>query len=354
MTRVIDPVMKELRETLLLMGSRSEAILEKAVRSITSRNLELAGEVAHDDLEIDRLDVKVDDKVLQALALQAPVASDLREVVGIKMIATDLERVGDLARNIAKSAKRLAGEPAAPIPDLLVRLARAAQDMLRTSLNAFSETDSRAARAVLDADALQVLGDEDDVDRHRGQARRAGQLRQLLADDLVLHVVELVVGFEHRPRVPRVHLREGVDGPAQHVRGGQGQAHHQIRNRRGRLASEEIGALGEVPGQFAHPLEVGGDHLDADHLAEVVGHRSLEGQGAQHGLVDGEVEAIDLEVVDLDLPGQCPVPLPDGAQGLVEDRLGQPPHAEQLVAEIVQDGVDDAGHGYLYPKRPVM
>ncbi len=152
MTRVIDPVMKELRETLLLMGSRSEAILEKSVRSIMDRDPVLAAQVAHDDVEIDRLDVTVDEKVLQALALQAPVASDLREVVGIKMIATDLERVGDLARNIAKSASRLADHPAVPIPRLLPRLARSAQDMLRRALNSFSEMDARAARSVLDAD----------------------------------------------------------------------------------------------------------------------------------------------------------------------------------------------------------
>ncbi len=193
MTRVIDPVMKELRETLLLMGSRSEAILEKAVRSITSRDPELAGEVAHDDLEIDRLDVKVDDKVLQALALQAPVASDLREVVGIKMIATDLERVGDLARNIAKSAKRLAGEPAAPIPDLLVRLARAAQDMLRTSLNAFSETDSRAARAVLDAD--------DELDDVQDEVVRQELAELATAPSLASVAVDIILVAKNLERV---------------------------------------------------------------------------------------------------------------------------------------------------------
>ena len=108
MSRVMDPVMQELRETLLLMGSRAEAILDKSVRAIVERSHGLADEVAGDDLEIDRLDVTIDEAVLRALALQAPVASDLRQVVAIKMIATDLERVGDLARNIAKSAARLA------------------------------------------------------------------------------------------------------------------------------------------------------------------------------------------------------------------------------------------------------
>lgn len=165
MTRVIDPVMKELRETLLLMGSRAEAILEKAVQALVERDASLAEQVADDDLEIDRLDVEVDAKVLEALALQAPVASDLREVVGAKMIATDLERVGDLARNIAKSARRLAGHVETPIPPAMVRLARSAQDMLRRALNAFAETDAAAARSVLDLD--------DDLDAAQDRVVRA-------------------------------------------------------------------------------------------------------------------------------------------------------------------------------------
>jgi phosphate transport system protein len=161
MTRVIDPVMKELRELLLLMGSRAEAILDKALRALVERNAALAAQVLQDDLEIDRLDVKLDDKVIQALALQAPVASDLREVVAVKMMATDLERVGDLARNIAKSAARLAQHAELPLPATLTSLARSAQEMLRRSLNAFAGNDAALAREVLDADdALDAVQDE--------------------------------------------------------------------------------------------------------------------------------------------------------------------------------------------------
>jgi len=109
--------------------------------------------VADDDVEIDRLDVTIDEGVLRALALQAPVAEDLREVMAIKMIATDLERVGDLARNIAKSARRLSSH-ATPmaLPATLTTLSRAAQGALRRSLDAFSRTDPDLARAVLDED----------------------------------------------------------------------------------------------------------------------------------------------------------------------------------------------------------
>jgi phosphate transport system protein len=152
MTRVFDPVLRELRETLLLMAGRAEAILDKSVRAVLERDAELAGQVAGDDLEIDRLDVTIDEAVLKALALQAPVAADLREVVAIKMIATDLERVGDLARNIAKSAQRLNRRLDVPIPPVLARLADSAQRVLRRALDAFSHVDSREAHGVLDAD----------------------------------------------------------------------------------------------------------------------------------------------------------------------------------------------------------
>ncbi len=166
MTRVLDPVIKDLREMLLLMGSRSEAILEKSIRSVSERNAQSAVEVQQDDLEIDRLDVRIDEAVLRALALNAPVASDLREVVAIKMIATDLERVGDLARNIAKSAIRLAEEPSVPLPPTLGRLATSSQEMLNRALNAFSEVDAKLAREVLAAD--------DELDSVEGEVIREG------------------------------------------------------------------------------------------------------------------------------------------------------------------------------------
>jgi phosphate transport system protein len=151
-TRVVDPVLKDLRELLLRMGGRAESILDKSLRAVWERDSQLAREVADDDLEIDRLDVAIDDAVLKALALQAPVAEDLREVVAVKMIANDLERVGDLARNIAKSALRLNRQPVIPLPPRLTRLARDTQRILSQALDSFAHVDGQAARAVLEQD----------------------------------------------------------------------------------------------------------------------------------------------------------------------------------------------------------
>jgi len=162
MSRLFDSFKDGLREDLYRMGGRAEAILEKALRAVWERDPRLAEEVARDDLEIDRLDVAIDEGVLKALALQAPVAEDLREVLAIKMIATDLERVGDLARNIAKSAHRLASHEAKfPFPATLTTLSRSSQGALRRALDAFSRTDAELARAVLDEDdAVDAQQDE--------------------------------------------------------------------------------------------------------------------------------------------------------------------------------------------------
>ena len=131
------------------MGSLAEGILDKALRALAGRDAVLAGEVKRDDVEIDRLDVEIDEDVLRVLALQAPVANDLRQVVAIKMIATDLERVGDLARNIAKSALRLSAQPEVSLPPKLQELADESRRLLRESLDAFSDLDAGKAEHVL-------------------------------------------------------------------------------------------------------------------------------------------------------------------------------------------------------------
>ncbi len=193
MTRAVDPVLQELRETLLRMGSRAEAILDKAVQAVIDRDAELARQVERDDLEIDRLDVQIDGDVLRALALQAPVAADLRRVVAVKMIATDLERVGDLARNIAKSALRLSLHPELPVPLVLVRLARASQRMLHGALDAYAGGDAEAARGVLEQD--------DDVDRQQDEVVRSGLQEITGRPELASQGVDIIFVAKHLERV---------------------------------------------------------------------------------------------------------------------------------------------------------
>jgi phosphate transport system protein len=146
------------------MGGLAEAILEKSLTAVWKRDRVAAGQVKLDDLEIDRLDLAIDAAVLRILATQAPVADDLRSVIAAKMIATDLERVGDLARNIAKGALRLAEHPEVPIPPRLRSLGDEVQRVLHRALDSFADGDAAIAAMVLEQDD-QVDADQDVVIR---------------------------------------------------------------------------------------------------------------------------------------------------------------------------------------------
>ena len=161
MTAKSEATIEGLRELVLRMGALAEAILQKALRVVHERDQRLGAEVQRDDLELDKLDIEIDDAVLRALALQSPVAEDLRQVIAIKTMATDLERVGDIARNIAKSGSRLAERPRTDLPMRLEPLEREACGQLAAALDSFQELDGAAAQRVLDGDdRLDRLQDE--------------------------------------------------------------------------------------------------------------------------------------------------------------------------------------------------
>lgn len=160
----VDRDLDSLRARALRMAELSEAILDKALRAVRDRNPALAAEVKHDDLAIDQLDLEIDDRVLQILALDAPVASDLRHVIAIKSIATDLERIGDISRNIAGCARRLAEHPPVALGEELAILEEGSRTALSNAIRAFRELDVALARA--------VLGSDDRIDELEGRIIR--------------------------------------------------------------------------------------------------------------------------------------------------------------------------------------
>ncbi len=190
------PVQKKveaLRQQVLRMGHLAEAILAKAMRGALERDAALAGQVAADDIPIDRLDVEIDRAVLELLALQAPVAQDLREVIAIKTAATDLERVGDLARNIAKSAIRLATRPVVSPPGQLESLAAAAQRVLKQSLLAFADYDPRIAR--------EVIAEDDRIDSEEDAAIRSAIGEIKVNSSYAEQLVDYILIAKHLERV---------------------------------------------------------------------------------------------------------------------------------------------------------
>jgi phosphate transport system protein len=193
MPRTVEPFLGEVNELILRMGGCAEAILAKALRALLERNATLAEEVRADDLEIDRLDVAVDEAVLRSLALQSPVADDLRRLLAAYDIATDLERVGDLARNIAKSALRMAERPPVPLPAPFEALATQSQRMLREALDAFVQRDAERAK--------RLLAEDEEVDDEQDQVIR-GALAQIHAHpELFSQEIDLILVAKNLERV---------------------------------------------------------------------------------------------------------------------------------------------------------
>ena len=133
---------------LLTMSGEAEAALALAVEALLERDAGKAARVIAGDRNIDALEVEVEEKCIELLGLQQPMARDLRMLTAALKIANDLERVGDHAVNIAQSAERLAeSRPITPEPEI-VEMARLAREMLADALEAFVRSDAVAAREV--------------------------------------------------------------------------------------------------------------------------------------------------------------------------------------------------------------
>jgi phosphate transport system protein len=137
---------------LATMGTLVESRVRDAVAALSARAPDLAVRVATGDADVNEMEVALDDACFQALALQHPMASDLRLVRSVMKANTDLERVGDQAVNIAQAAISLVAQPPLAAQTDVLALARVALDMLHDSLMAFVERDAARARVVLERD----------------------------------------------------------------------------------------------------------------------------------------------------------------------------------------------------------
>jgi phosphate transport system protein len=142
----------ELKRDILAMGDMVEAMVRRAIALLDERDAEKAHAVIAKDAETDEWEVHVEEECLKILALHQPVAADLRFIAGVLKINSDLERMGDLAVNIAEHAAFLAERPPLPLPGELDAMTDAAAKMVRESLDAFVNLDAAAARKVLPQD----------------------------------------------------------------------------------------------------------------------------------------------------------------------------------------------------------
>jgi phosphate transport system protein len=144
--------LEELKTRLLEMGGLAEDRVRAAVDGLVRRDPDVVARVLEGDRPINQLHIEIDNRCFKLLALHQPMAVDLRAIVSAVKINTDLERVGDLAINIAEAVRRYMRHP--PVKELidLPRMASIAQGMLRDALDAYVRRDTALAHAVLNAD----------------------------------------------------------------------------------------------------------------------------------------------------------------------------------------------------------
>jgi phosphate transport system protein len=166
--------MEGLWRQVLRLAAVVETTLNTSVQALCDNRIDLALEVKFEEQAIDNWEVQIERDCLKILALHQPVASDLRRVAAILRINSDLERMADLARHIAKRARKLAKEPTGrALPRDLEVMAGEALDQVRESLDALAQGDVDLARAV-------IAGDRK-VDRHRNAV--VEDLKQAIRND---------------------------------------------------------------------------------------------------------------------------------------------------------------------------
>jgi len=133
---------------ILVMGTRVEEAIDKALQALRARDIELAKAVKTDDEAIDEIQNEIDDHVAVIIATQQPVAKDLRELVTVFKVTDNLERAADYAVHLAKAVKKFASEPPFRQIERLERMAELGASMVRGAVNAYLQRDTVEARRV--------------------------------------------------------------------------------------------------------------------------------------------------------------------------------------------------------------
>ena len=144
---------ESLHHEVLTQAGRVEQMIYDSVSALCKRRYELVSSVLAQDDVVDRKEVQIEEECLKLLALHQPVARDLRHITTMLKLNADLERIADLACNIAERAEYLQGFPYFPTPDELSSMAENATEMLRMALDSFVNSDTKAAEMVIQLEA---------------------------------------------------------------------------------------------------------------------------------------------------------------------------------------------------------
>lgn len=156
MSEQLQKEIQDVNQLILEVGTRVEEAVKNSIDSLKNMDPKQAKKVRENDIIIDRLEVDVEELCLKCLALHQPVAMDLRYIFAVSKINNDLERIGDLASNIAGVVDRLKSHEFITIPDKIYNMSKIVQQMLKISLDSLVKKDAKLARTVLKMD--------DDVD----------------------------------------------------------------------------------------------------------------------------------------------------------------------------------------------
>ena len=194
----------QLEQRLLTMAGRAQELIDLAVDALRASDPRVAELVIARDAEIDALELEVEEQAIELLALQQPMARDLRFIVAAIKISSDLERVGDHAVNIAQSAQRLVAARTTITPDPEIEdMARRARQMLSDSLDAFLRGDGRLGREVCRAD--------DQVDALNGSLFRILLTHMMEEPRMITPSLELLLVGRNLERVADLATNIGED-----------------------------------------------------------------------------------------------------------------------------------------------
>src|SRR5580693_5635847 len=193
MERHFEIELNGLKERLLWMGSLAERAVHQAVHSVLDSDESLAEAVLREEGAINELQMEIDDRVMQLLALHQLMAVDLRFVLAVARINNDLERIGDQAVNIAQSSQRILRHPRVkPYVDL-PRMSELTEEMVRNALNAVVRRDVELAQ--------NVLATDDQVDHYRDQIFRELLTYMMGDSSVVFPAFELILVAKNLERI---------------------------------------------------------------------------------------------------------------------------------------------------------
>jgi phosphate transport system protein len=184
---------EQLNARLLAMGGLAEEQVRLAVKGLVDRDLRVIERALVGDQPLNALHMEVDSRCFTLLALHQPMAADLRAIVAAVKINTDLERVGDLAVNIAGAARRCAAHPPVTKPIDIPRMAGIAQGMLRDALDAFVRRDPVLAQ--------QVLNEDDALDALKTRIFRELLAHMAQAPETIEPALDLILISRHLERI---------------------------------------------------------------------------------------------------------------------------------------------------------